>query len=276
MLKKLASVVLAATLLLQPAFISNAHAQQGIHFSDNKISADVVLANGLDLQLAITFKQAVGLNERNVKLAVRALDMNDPRIVNRLPDSFLTSAVEGFPVLISVVPAAHRGFSFSGEAEIELYTQSIQYADNIRLFRSHDGGQFEDITTMTAAGSLRARGSTGHFSDFILLVDNRDPNVVAAAKARDLAHYLYNHVFSMESQYGAEVQALSRNINEHVQHGRYRAAASNLNNMLRKLETSNDMTMPTVWRSAGDLENVQGELITKSRSLRFTLAQLMR
>lgn len=271
MLKKLVGFTFAAALLIQPLAMQQAHANE-IQFAENRISADVVLDNGMDLQLSIRFPQAIGLSESNVKVNIRALNPNDPQITHRLPDSFQMSAVDSFPVLISVQPRQDRGFSFSGEAEIELYTQSIDYADNIRLFRSHAGGQFEDITTLTAAGSLRATGSTGHFSDFILLVDNRDPTVIAAAKARDLAHYLYSHVFSMEDQFGAEIHALSRNINDHVQQGRYRAAVSNLNNMLRKLETANDETMPGVWRSTGDLENVQGELLTKGRSLRYTLA----
>ena len=275
MFKKLVSFTFAAALLVQPLVMQQAYANE-IKFAENRISADVVLDNGMDLQLSVAFQQSVGLNENNVKVSIQVLDPNDPRITNRLPDYFQTSAVNGFPVLISVQPRHDRGFSFSGEAEIEIYTQSIDYEKNIRLFRSHAGGQFEDITTLTAAGSYRARGSTGHFSDFILLIDDRDQDVIAAAKARDLAHYLYSHVFSMEDQFGSEIQALSRNINEHVQQGRYRAAASNLNNMLRKLETANDMTMPGVWRSTGDLENVQGELLTKGRSLRYTISTLLR
>ncbi|EGN75569.1 hypothetical protein A28LD_1182 [Idiomarina sp. A28L] len=275
MFKHLIGFAVAATLMVQPVLTNNASANE-IEYSANRISADLVLDNGMDLQLSISFAQAIGLNEDNVNLTVQALDPNDHRIVNRLPDNFNMWAVDSFPVLISVQPRKDKGFSFSGEAEIELYTQSIEYADNIRLFRSHAGGEFEDITTLTAAGSLRARGSTGHFSDFILLVDNRDGNLVAAAKARDLANYLYNHVFSMEDQFGNEVQALTRNINEHVQQGRYQAAASNLNNVLRKLESAHGNSVPGVWRSSGDIENVQGELITKARSLRFTLGTLLR
>lgn len=275
MFKHLLTFAVAAVLLVQPALTNKASAND-IEYSENRISADLVLQNGMDLQLSISFAQAIGLNEDSVKLSVEALGPKDSRILSRLPDNFNMWAVDSFPVLISVQPLGDRGFSFSGEAEIELYTTSIDYADNIRLFRSHAGGEFEDITTLTAAGSLRARGSTGHFSDFILLVDNRDANVIAATKARDLANYLYNHVFSMEDQFGNEIQALTRNINDHVQQGRYQAAASNLNNMLRKLESARGKSVPSVWRSSGDLENVQGELLTKARSLRFTLGTLLR
>lgn len=273
MLKYLAPALVALSLVV--AMPVAAHNHNEVKFTDNKISADVNV-NGYDLQLSIGFAQAIGLNPANVEVSIQVINPNDHHILNRLPDRYRTAALGEFPLMISVKPRKDRGFAFTGEAQIELYTTSIDFADNIRLFRSHDGGTFEDITSMTAPGSLRARGSAGTFSDFILLADNRDAEQVAVDKAVTLANYLQAHIAEFDTSFGNEVLALSRNVANHVNGGRYQAAVSNLNAMLRAVERSNADALPNIWRSSDDIVNVQGEVLTKGRSLRFTLTELVR
>src|SRR5690554_5278703 len=271
MLKYLAPALVALTV----AVASPAWAADEIRFSDNRISADLTV-DGYHLQFAVSFAQAIGLNKSNVDVNVQTISANDYAILNRLPNRYQTSVLENFPVMLSIKPKQDRGFAFSGEAEIEFYTTSIDFDENIRLFRSHDGGTFEDITHLIAPGSMRARGSSGTFSDFILLVDKRDSRDVSRDKAVELASFLNAHIHEFESKFAGNVVALARNVENHVANGRHQAALSNLNALLRSVENANADQVPNIWRSSDDIANIQGEALSKGRSLRFTLNELMR
>lgn len=271
MLKYFAPALVALTLAVGTPAVAN----DNIRFADNRISAELDV-DGHHLQFSVSFAQALGLNAANVDVSVRAVSANDYSVLNRLPDSYQTALVDGFPVMVSIQPRKDRGFAFSGEAEVEFYTTSIDFNKNIRLFRSHDGGMFEDITNLTAPGSLRARGSSGTFSDFILLVDNRDQHEVSNAKAAELASFLSQHVANHSSEFESNVVSLARNVRTHVIEQRYQAAVSNLNALLRSLEDAQADNLPNIWRSSDDIVNVQGEALSKGRSLRFTLNELMR
>ena len=99
--------------------------------------------------------------------------------------------------MVSIQPRKDRGFAFSGEAEIEFYTTSIDFNKNIRLFRSHDGGMFEDITNLTAPGRLTSawfRQELSLTSSCWLII--RDQHEVSNAKAAELASFLSQHVAS--------------------------------------------------------------------------------
>lgn len=274
MQKYLITMMLVVGLMAQAMIAAVAAPTSTVVYSSNKVVADVKFDQNLSFDFSISFEHAVGLNETNFKVTAQRVSPFDSSITSRLPDSMHTALHDGFPVLITVTARPDRGFAFTGEAQLELYTQSIDFADNLRLFRSHNQGQFEDITTLTAAGSLRAGGSTGQFSDFLILVDNRDPQAQVTAKARELSSYLYSFVDSLGDDVGAELRALSRNAEAHVYEGRFNAAAAIVNNFIRVLERTSGESIPDVWRSSDDIENVKGELLTRARNLRFTLSQL--
>ncbi|WP_194757391.1 DUF6689 family protein [Aliidiomarina indica] len=274
MQKYLITMMLALGLVAQAMMAAVAAPTSTVTYHNNRVVADVKLDHGLSFDFSISFEHAVGLNETNFKVTAQRVSPFDASITSRLPDSMLTALHDSFPVLITVTARPDRGFAFTGEAQLELYTQSIDFADNLRMFRSHNQAQFEDITTLTAAGSLRARGSTGQFSDFLILVDNRDPQAQAVAKVQEMSSYLYSYVDSLGDEVGSELRALSRNAENHVHEGRYNAAASMVNNFIRVLERTSGDSIPDVWRSSDDIENVKGELLTRARNLRFTLSQL--
>lgn len=274
MQKYLITMMLALGLVAQAMIAAVAAPASTVVYHSNRVVADVKLEEGLSFDFSIAFEHAVGLNETNFKVTAKKVSPFDTSITSRLPDSMRTALHDGFPVLITVTARPDRGFAFTGEAQLELYTQSIDFADNLRLFRSHNQGQFEDITTLTAAGSLRAHGSTGQFSDFLILVDHRDPQTQVMAKAQELSSYLYSFVDSLGDEVGAELRALSRNVESHVYDGRYNASIALVNNFIRVVERTSGDKIPDVWRSSDDIENVKGELLTRARNLRFTLSQL--
>ncbi|RUO32703.1 DUF6689 family protein [Aliidiomarina sanyensis] len=272
MQKYFATIILALGLVSQ-AFFSAFAADVNVSYHHNRVVADVKLDPTLSFDFSIEFEQVVGLNSTNFQVTARRVSLTDPSIISRLP-SDLTTLHGGFPVLITVNARPDRGFAFTGEAVLDLYTQSIDYADNLRMFRSHNQATFEDITTLTAAGSLRARGSTGQFSDFLILVDDRDGKVLVHEKARNLSSYLYSYVDALGDDISADLRAQSRNIEAHVYDGRYTAATALANNFIRSVERSSGDKIPDVWRSADDIENVKGELLTRARNLRFALSKL--
>jgi len=207
---------------------------------------------------------SIGLNANNIDITAELLDPTDLTITDRLP-SALTSAVSGFPVLVSISPKADAGFGFEGLAMVELYTKAIHYTPTIpwRLFTSHEGGTFEDITALTSSGSFRARGSTGQFSDFIILLDNRPSTTVINDKVSKL-----NTIVEAAIDSGVnDIQsALAVNDDD--------AALVAVDSLISLIDNASGSEIADVWRSSGDVVNVKGLLLTQLQTLRFSLRTL--
>lgn len=243
-----------------------------ITIDDNRIKAKLALSLLTEVDLTLEFENSIGLNTDSIEITAELIDPTDISIISRLP-STLTNAIAGFPVLVSISPKADAGFGFEGPAMVELYTKAVHYdpAVPLRLFTSHDNGTFEDITTLTSSGSFRARGSTGRFSDFIILLDTRSPATIINNKVNDLRNTLTANQYSVDAALYTALDASVSNIAHAVSGLDYAAAMVIVDHAISVAENANGAQLPNVWRSSGDIVNVQGELLTKLKTLRYSL-----
>ncbi len=275
-LVKYFSIVVATALLCCAPVAQAEPVALEVNNRTNTVETHVELTPLVSFDLKIKFDNAIGLNADNFIVDVQLLGSNDTSLLSRLPDSLLTALPTTFPVQISVQPAPNKGFAFSGAYEIEIYTKSLHYTEGspLRLFHSHADGTFEDMTTMTGSGSMRVRGNGGQFSDFVILADLRSKNTVITDKLNRMQNFVSAQQSSLDY---AAITALNTALNTidsalvANQKGQALAATQQLINLL---ENDNGTLFPNVWRSSGDLVNVQGRMIGMATTLRYSLRTL--
>ncbi|MDN7125300.1 DUF6689 family protein [Pseudidiomarina terrestris] len=273
---KFSSVAAAALLLFSVPASQADPLTLDINHRANTIETSVELTQLVSFDLKIKFDNAVGLSAENFTVDAQLLSVTDPSLVSRLPDNLLTALPTAFPVQISITPDPNKGFSFSGAYEIEIYTKSLHYTEGspLRLFHSHANGTFEDMTTMTGAGSMRVRGNGGQFSDFVILADLRSKSSVIATKFARMQNFVSaqqsNLDYSALNALATALNAIETALNAN-QTGQALAETQQLINLL---EADDGTLFPNVWRSAGDLVNVQGRMLGMATTLRYSLRTL--
>ncbi len=251
---------------------SQSATQVDVTYTNDGFTAQVQLTSLIELEVAVRFEDAIGVSAENFDLNFQLVSPLNTGVVNRLPGTLVTLPTD-FPVLISIQPKTDRGFSFAGVAEIEVYTKNLHYVPGspLRLFHSSNGEQFKDITVTTGAGSYRARGNMGTFSDFLIVADLRSPTAVISQKVSTLADYLQAQSTTIDSPTYNLLAAAMSTLQSQVSNGNYAGAQSTVNSFISILETADGAAMPSIWRSSRDLENVSGTLLAQARSLRYSL-----
>ena len=240
----------------------------------NEVAATIALPGDLTADLAVRFENAAGLTLESLGLTAQTVDPLDPALLNRLQAAGLVSLAGGFPVMVTVDPPADGGLSFSGLAEVELYTKNLHYAAGspLRLFSAEKGGNFRDVTDMIAGGSYRTRGSKGNFSDFLIVADARPLQQVISLKFDRLDTTLINEASVIGpglSTTLANHLAAARNA---WQSGRFDDAIAAIEDFDRSVgEAGAAGQVPNEWRAAGGVRNLAGELRADARTLRFSL-----
>jgi hypothetical protein len=244
-----------------------------IQISGNRVTASISLL-GLGLDVTIDFENAQNLTVPSLGLSVALINPLDPALLARLPGGGLVSVPLALPLMISIRPPVAGGLSFTNTALIELHTHLLPFAVGtpLRLFKSPDGGLFTDITEDVLPGSVRTRGRTGGFSDFLIVADLRDHAEVADDRYLFLAARLANPGIAPATRLALETQlATSRSAFDVANYPNASAALLTFESMVRSAAGS---AVPNRWRSARDLDNVAGDLLGESSSLRFTLGRL--
>jgi hypothetical protein len=238
----------------------------------NKASVTLGAA-GVSVDLTIAFEQVVGLTAANLGLSARLA--TPVELLGRLPDATLTSLPAGFPLLVSVEPPASGGLSFSGLTSIEVHTHDLTFvADSpLRLFKAPVGGAFTDITESIGMGSYRARGSTGGFSQLLIIADLRADGDVVEAKLDQLDATFAAGAGTIPQPLRGELEAALAAIRAAWDGGDVRGAIAAATAFADAVKAAaNAGNVPNVWRSARDLSNVAGNLRAAAGTLRFSLA----
>ncbi|MCW8109708.1 hypothetical protein OPS25_14455 [Alteromonas ponticola] len=265
-----------ASMILLFAFVAPTHAQvalpNSLTIANHSIQASVTLSDNIAVDITVEFENSIGLHANNIDVQATLLSPTDPSIVDRLPSS-LINADNAFPVLVSISPKSDAGFGFEGVAMIELYTTALHYVEGtpLRLFRSHDNGEFEDITMLTASGSFRARGNTGSFSDFIILADMRSLNVVLDEKFNALSNVLATNRHNIKNALLQPIDVAMGSLYTAISLQNYAMALTQVDTLIGLIQPASGNNIPDVWRSAGDIINVKGELLTHLYTLRYSL-----
>ncbi len=240
--------------------------------SGDTLTARIELPSGLGADLTIAFERSVGLTADAVGLSALTINPLDPALLSRLLDS-LVSIPAGFPVLLRVEPPATGGLSFSGIVGVSIHTHNLPYVANcpLRLFKASLGGPFQDVTEEMGMGSYRVRGSSGGFSEFLIVVDLRPINGVINGKFNHLEALLTEHQTLIAPAVHADLVAQLAAARAAFSSGSLVTAIQGMEAFAANVKAHSGTEIPDVWRSAGDLTNVAGALRAGAGTLRFSL-----
>lgn len=266
MFRILASVLLLLT-AVRPA---TAQGIASASVSGNSVTATISLPGNLGADVSLSFENVTGLSLANLGLSAQVTNPFDPALFLRLPFGVIPSA---FPVMLRIEPPAAGGLSFSGVTRLEIHTHNLNFyaATPLRLYSASLGGPFRDITTQMGSGSYRARGTTGGFSEFLIVADLRPINSVITGKLNRLEDALEAYEGAMPGSVYDDLSARLAAARSHFASGATTAAIHDLNDFIDTVVDHQGTDIPNVWRSARDLDNVAGYLRAGALTLRFSL-----
>ncbi len=240
----------------------------------NEAFAEIDLAGVASAELTLRFEDAVGLSEQNLGISVAQIDPLSVSLLGRLPNSASLSIPAAFPLMITIHPPSTGGLSFEGLAEVEIYTTALHYTPNtpLRLFKSSNGAAFRDITAETSAGSYRVRGNGGEWSDFLIIADTRSVDQTVSDKFAELQSALSASANDLDTATFDSLQDLVDDAYAAWLADDVSGAIQDLVGFENAVRTAADEgRVPTVWRSARDLDNHDGMLRARSETLRYSL-----
>jgi hypothetical protein len=240
----------------------------------DEASASLELAGDIGAELTLRFESAVGLSADSLGLSVTMISPASPASLALLPDVSDVSLPADFPVVVTIAAPAAGGLAFEGLVEIELYTRNLSYTagSTLRLFSSSNGETFRDITHAVSGGSYRVRGSSGQFSDFLIVADERPLAQIAEAKFARLNTLLSAHSGAIDPAIAAELNLLIAAAYAHWQAGDPGAAIEQVRLLDAAVESAAEAgLLPAVWQSSRNIDNVAGMVRADAQTLRFTL-----
>lgn len=284
--------ILSAVLILAASAVSaQAPIQSGV-ISDVKVEASSLsakiefsgpssLATGssgatVSLDIELEFESVIGLSLSSLGLSADLIDPVDPNLLARLPVGRPISIPAAFPVLLTIEPPSTGPLSFTGTYSLEIHTHNLSYQglSPLRLLRSPLGGEFQDVTSLTAAGSYRARGTDGGFSQFLIGSDTTAVDSVIADKLARLGGELAVLCDLFATDIYDDLLAILDDIEWQWSNHQLAAAIDSVDDFVATIvEHSGGDEIPDVWRSSRDLTNVAGTLRGSALTLRFSLSQ---
>lgn len=230
--------------------------------------ATTLTVGELEVELSLQFEQAIGATAQNLGVSARLVGASE--LVGRLPSG--VAVPSALPLILAIEPPAEGGLTFTGVATVELHTHDLAYSPNLLLFKSSDGGPFVDITQGVGMGSHRVRGSSGGFSEFLILADTRLLTEVVDGKLQSLATLLDAHQGAMPAELADELAGRLLAAQSAWSLGDTRGAIDEVNAFSEAVKAASGTSIPDVWRSSRDLVNVAGELRAAAGTLRFSLS----
>ncbi|HEY6543817.1 MAG TPA: DUF6689 family protein [Dokdonella sp.] len=268
----------AATLLLGAATVNAGSVVVEI-VDGRKAKAEITLVDGANTYTAdfeLEFHNPQNLTVACVGIDADVLDAIEiADIESRLPDPANQSIDPAFPVRVTVEPPIACGLRFEDEVHVEFDTPDLVYApfSPYRLMKAPLGGDFHDITASVIAGSVRSRGSGGSFSEFVMVADSLQDHAADADAAYDaIEARIDDPAIALTAQLTLQTDvALSRAAYDADNHAQ---AIALLDDLDLHCATLGGPALPNVWRSARDLVNAEGEIVTLGRNIKFALGRL--
>lgn len=244
-----------------------------------KAKAEITLVDGPNTYTAdfeLEFHDPQNLTVACVGIDADVLDAIEiADIESRLPDPVNQSIDPAFPVRVTVEPPIACGLQFDDDVDVEFDTPDLVYApfSPYRLMKGPVGGPFRDITAAVVAGSVRSRGSGGSFSEFVMVVDALQDHDADANQAYDaIEARIDDPAISLTAQLTLQTDvALSRAAYDA---SNYAQAIALLDDLDLHCGMLGGPALPNVWRSARDLVNAEGEIVTLSGNIKFALGRL--
>ncbi len=276
-------VLIAAGSLLAQAVAASAGGVDVEIIDGRKAKADISLfdsssGNTYTAELEIEF-EVDGLQNLTVAcIGITADVLDDAEIAdieaNRLPHPWQTID-RAFPVRVTVEPPAGCGLEFRDHYDVSLETDDLVYAPGspYRLVKAPIGQPFHYVTGAVTSGSVRSRGSSGGFSEFIVIKDEKPDYPTDCESEYDLLEArIAASMMSPTARHALETDlAVSRAAYEAGDFGQAMAYLANFD--AHCVEYGGE-ALPNRWRSARDLDNVEGDLIGHVDNLRFMMGRL--
>ncbi|WP_052101021.1 DUF6689 family protein [Novilysobacter arseniciresistens] len=243
-----------------------------VNASGNTATATVGLPGQVLADLTITFDEASGLSASSLGVSARLVDLSDPTLLARLPDLSLVELDSALPLMITIEPPPLGGLAFHRTARVEVHTHLLDYAPATpyRLIKAPLGGAFRDITSDVSPGSVRARGTTGGFSQFLVVADLRETGSVIDTKFHRLRGLVDGLPVTEQPAFRSRLDAAEAA----VRHGDYPAAMAALDAIRAHAAARAGTGIEDEWRAAGGSRNDAGEIIAGAETLQFSIAFL--
>lgn len=221
--------------------------------------------------VTLTFDAVSGLSASSLGLSASLANVADPTLLARLPDAQFNQLASAFPLLLTIEPPALGGLRFR-TVRVEIHTHALSYSagSSYRLFKAPLNGAFTDITDEVAPGSVRARGTTGGFSQFLVLVDVRESGDVVAAKIAALRARVASLPFTERQPFNARIDDAEAS----VAAGDYASAIDAVDQVASRALARAGSQLADEWRATRDADNQAGDLIAGAATLKFSIAYL--
>jgi hypothetical protein len=176
---------------------------------------------------------------------------------------------------VTVEPPLGCGLSFANEVQIELTTADLEHQDfsPYRLMKGPIGGPFANITSAIEAGSIRARGRGGQFSELVIVADlSQDFGLDSTELLSDLADELDDPDIALTARSALEAQLAV--VDSAFRSGQIGAARQALVEFEFDLRGFSGAGVPNAYAPDVGLSSEIGELLALSGALGFQLARL--
>ena len=236
-------------------------------------TATIVVGSPLNpvADVTLTFDDASELGASSLGVQAQLVDLSNPVLIARL-GSALTQPDSLFPLLLTIEPPSTGGLVFQRTVRVEIHTHALVYSagTSYRLFKAPLGGSFKDITDEVAPGSVRARGTTGGFSQFLILPDLRETGDVVDIKIAALR----NRIDTLPSAEQAGFDALLDTAETAIGNESWANAIAAIDAFRARAADRAGTQLTDEWRATHDGDNQAGDLIAGAATLRFSVAYL--
>lgn len=243
-----------------------------VNTSGNTANVVIGLPGQTLADVSLVFDDVSGLNATSIGVTAERISVTDALLLARLPDLNLLQLNSALPLLITIEPPSQGGLSFRGTGRIEVHTHALVYAvgSSYRLLKAPLGGTFRDITDEVAQGSVRARGTYGGFSQFLVVADLRETGDVVDAKIA----WLRSRIAGLPTGERQAFTELLDDVEAGVAQENYSSALTAVDAFRSRAASRGGQQLANEWRATRDVDNQAGELIAGAATLRFSVAYL--
>lgn len=253
------------------AVFALAHALVSVTVAGNTANARITVG-ALELaELNLTFDQVSNLSASGLGISAELVTLLNPVLSGRLP-SGLTQLPAALPLLITVEPTVAGNLTMNNTVRVEVHTDLLPYTagSRLRLFKAPLGGAFRDITDEVAPGSVRTRGTTGGFSQFLVLLDLRPTATVISQK--DAALRVITATLGSSDR--AVLDGYLNQAATAVAAQQYSAALVALDQFRAHVSSNAGGSIPNTWSPSAQNGNPAGNLLAGAASLKFSIGYL--
>jgi len=261
----------ACLLLLAPAVVCAQVIPLQVEVVDNTALIRVGTGDVPLMDVRLDFDDASGLTPAAIGHGAKTISVTAPSILARLPSTGVTIP-SSLPVMVTVEPPLLGGLSFDRRVHVEVHTHLLTYTagSRYRLFKSPLGGAFRDVTGSVQPGSVRTRGTTGGFSQFLVVRDLRPTGDVVAEKIA----WLRDRVALLTPSEAAPLYTRLNAVEAAVAAHNWPAAMNAIEGARVRVANRAGIHIAQTWSADGSTTNHAGELLAGLDTLEFSVGFL--